>query len=240
MAKARIELKPNDRYTLIGKTGSGKTQFTTTLATTIVAEINEKTDGDPWHVWWCDTKGDPADIARLRKWGYVRVKRLVDNKPDGPELYRYFKLEPTDPNAENCSAEANLTAKAAYAHGRVLYVADEFVQVIQSSRRMGRPLQDLHQRGRGRMVGFMGQTQEPVDIPRQLISQATHLFIFNLTHQRDIDYVRNFHKDYVLPLEMGYEHGMWYRHIDGTTGWRFFKHERDFYEWIKGGGTRGD
>ena len=41
MAKARIELKPNDRYTVIGKTGSGKSQFTTTLATTVVAEVNK-------------------------------------------------------------------------------------------------------------------------------------------------------------------------------------------------------
>lgn len=237
-----VELKPNDRYAIVGKTRSGKTQFTTTLATTIVAQVNKRTEGEPWMVWWIDTKGDPKDIERLRRWGYVRVKRLANNDVDGPEIYRYFKVEPAS-GEETVAPEVAIIARSAYNHkgGRILVVVDEFAQCIFSSRRMGPALRDLEQRGGGKMVGFMGQTQEPVDIPRQLLSQATHLFIFQLTFQRDIEYMRKgYCPEYELPSKMGAPHGFWYRHIDNpkNLGWRFFRHEREFYEWITGGGNK--
>lgn len=233
--KTHIEIKPQDRWAILGKTGSGKSQFTVTLVTLIAAEVNKDPKGDLWQVWWCDTKGVAEDISRLRKWGYVRVKSLRGGNPDGPAIYRYFRLEPVNPDAENCYEEVAQVARAAYKHERVIFVVDEYVQAVLSTRRMGRPLQDLAQRGRGHFVGFIGETQEPVDIPRQLVSQATHVCIFDLSYERDIEWVRQFFPQYVLPSRLGYPHGFWYRHVDGQSQmWLFFKHEREFYEWIRG------
>ena len=235
--KFKVKFQPQDRWAILGKTGSGKSQFTVTLVTLIVRLVNAALGENeaPWSVWFIDTKGVAEDIARLRNWGYVRVKSLRGNKPDGPELYRYFRVEPHDANAENCAAEVAIIAKAAYnSGGNVIVVVDEFIQAIYSTRRMGRPLQDVAQRGRGRRVGFVGSTQEPVDIPRQLVSQATHVCIFDLSYERDIQWVKQFFPQYILPSKLGYPHGFWYRWIDGTTQrWIFFKHEREFYEWVK-------
>jgi energy-coupling factor transporter ATP-binding protein EcfA2 len=242
--KFKVKFQPMDRWAIIGKTGSGKTQFTVTLVTLICRLVNAalKEDETPWSVWFIDTKGVAEDIARLREWGYVRVKALKNGKPDGPELYRYFRVEPHDDNAENCAAEVAIICRAAYrSGGNVIVVVDEFVQAIYSSRRMGRPLQDLAQRGRGRRVGFMGETQEPVDIPRQLVSQATHVVLFDVSYQRDIDWILQFFPQYILPSKMGYPHGFWYRHVDNTVQrWIFFKHEREFYDWVKSSGVKVD
>src|SRR3954453_9828241 len=64
----RVLLSPSDRYAIVGKTGCGKTTFTTYLAATIVPVQLRNAD---WQVWWFDTKGDPKDVARLRANGYV-------------------------------------------------------------------------------------------------------------------------------------------------------------------------
>lgn len=229
-----VVFQPNDRYCLLGKTGSGKTQFTATLATKIVEKINELAVV-PWTVYWADTKGDPNDIRRLRRWGYERVKYLVNFDPDGPELYRYFKIERPE-GAENCSLAVAQVAEAAYERSRngkpTLLVVDEWAQAVFSSRRMGPRLLDVFQRGRGLRCGIMGQTQEPVDVPRQLFSQATHQFVFNLTDARDLKWVREMYPQYQPPRLYGMEHGFWYRHLDGEAGWMLFRHEREFVEWL--------
>lgn len=237
-----VTFMPNDRYCVLGKTGSGKTQFTTTLATEIIRIVNE-TAITPWSIFWCDTKGDPKDIRRLRQWGYVRVKSLEGNDPDGPELYRYFKIERPE-GEDNCATSVARIAQAAYDRSRdthnsrpTLLVVDEWAQAVFSARRMGPRLLDVEQRGRGLRCGLMGETQEPVDVPRQLFSQATHQFVFNLSHARDIEWVRKSFKGYVPPIRYGLSHGFWYTWSDGDVGWMLFEHEREFFDWLGDGGS---
>jgi energy-coupling factor transporter ATP-binding protein EcfA2 len=234
-----VTYRPNDRYAIVGKTGSGKTHFAIVLATTLIASVNE-TEVDPWSCWWVDSKGDPADIKRLRDWGYVRVKTLgADFDPDGPEYFRYFKLERLGDD-ENVYPQVSAIALAAYERSRsakrprpTLLLIDEWAQAVKTMRSMGPRLLDIEQRGRGNRCGLIGLTQEPVDIPRQLISQATHLFIFDLTYERDLEYMLDYCPNYQSPSSLKAPHGFWYRHIDGQAGWLFFKHERDWFEWVK-------
>lgn len=238
-----IKFQPNDRYAVIGKTGSGKTHFSMVLATLLVAVVNE-TAVTPWSVWWVDSKGDPTDIHRLRSWGYQRVKWLTGLDPDGPELYRYFKLETRD-GEENVAPQVAEIARAAYERSKdptnprpTLLVVDEWTQAVFSRQTMGRRLLDIEQRGRGNRCGLLGQTQEPVFIPRQLISQATHQFIFSLSHVPDVEYIKNFCPAYRSPNEMGHDFGFWYKHVDGNGKWQLFAHEADFVEFLKRSLTR--
>jgi hypothetical protein len=238
MARNSIRFAPNDRYAMIGKTGSGKTHTSMALFTLITAVVNEKAI-QPWSVWWVDSKGDPGDIARLRQWGYERVKHLNGLDPDGPELYRYFKLE-TRPGEENVAPQVAEIARCAYQRSKhptnprpTLLVIDEWTQVIFSRQNMGPRLLDIEQRGRGNRCGLAGLTQEPVYVPRQLLSQATHQFLFSLSHVADIDHVRNFCPAYEPPNEKGHTYGFWYRHVDGNAKWQFFAHEAEFFDWVK-------
>lgn len=233
-----IKFQPNDRYAVIGKTGSGKTHFSMMLATLLVAVVNE-TAAVPWSVWWVDSKGDPTDIQRLRQWGYHKVKWLTGLDPDGPELYRYFKLERRDDD-DNVAPQVAEIARAAYERSKhptnprpTLLVIDEWTQAVYSRQSMGPRLLDIEQRGRGNRCGLFGLTQEPVFVPRQLISQATHQFLFTLTHAADIEHVKNFCPSYRPPIEMGNPYGFFYRHVDGDSKWQLFPHEVEFMDFLK-------
>lgn len=229
---AKIKLQPNDRYAVFGKTGSGKTKFSLTLTTHVIREVN-KTAKTPWQAWWIDTKNDPTDVERLRQWHYTRVKNLAHGKPDGDGdwSYRYFLLSPSD-NVDDLVPQGQAVIRAALKHKNVLVVVDEYTQVVASTRMPGKDLKDLFTRGRGLRTGIVGQSQEPTYIPRQLASQATHLFLFDLSLPADVDWARGFCPQYRRPRQMGSEYGFWYCHLDGEAQWFFFNHEKDFFEQV--------
>jgi hypothetical protein len=224
----QITIKPNDRFALIGKTGSGKTKFGLTLGTTIIRAVN-KTALKPWQCWIIDTKGDPTDIERMRRWGYTRVQSMEGLVPDhdGENLYRFFVIEPGDEYDDTVEKAQHVFA-AAKKHGNVLVNVDEYTSVVQSDRMPGKSLKDLFARGRGLRVGVIGQTQEPVYVPRQLASQASHLFLFDLSLTADIEWATKFCRGYERPVKQGYPHGFYYSHLDGDAAWHFFHHEAEF------------
>lgn len=228
----KIKLQPNDRYAIFGKTGSGKTKFSLTLATHVVREVNKKAQ-TPWQVWWLDTKNDPTDVERLRKWHYTRVKSLNRGKvdEDGSWSYRYFLLQPSA-NTDDLVSQAQTAIRGALKHKNVLVVVDEYTQVVVSTRMPGKDLKDLFTRGRGLRTGIIGQSQEPTYIPRQLASQATHLFLFDLSLPADREWAKSFCPQYRRPTEMGSKFGFWYCFLDGDAEWFFFQNERDFFEQV--------
>lgn len=232
------KIQPSDRFAVFGKTGSGKTKFSLTLATHIAREVN-RTAQTPWQVWWLDTKNDPTDVERLRKWGYTRVKQLDHDKvdEDGAWSYRYFLLVPSE-NSDDLVPQAQKVIRSALKHKNVLLVVDEYTQVVMSTRMPGKDLKDLFTRGRGLRTGIIGQSQEPTYIPRQLASQATHLFLFDLSLPADIEWARSFCPQYRRPQQMGSKYGFWYCPLDGEAQWFFFDHEKDFYEQVLDRSTR--
>lgn len=208
-------LNPYDRYAFVGKTRSGKTTFAMALAGWWARLL-----GPPWEVWWLDTKGDPDDIQSLREWGFRNGSSLDDMRTTKLQNAKYFLLRPGQISVVDQAQwiirqalERNGTTAKSY----VIIVIDEYVQVVPSTRSAGPALLDAFQRGGGLRVGVMGLTQEPVYVPRQLLSQATHQVLFNLTMDYDIEYIRKIDKLYVPPGELGDIHGFWWKWLDGPT-----------------------
>ncbi|MGH2612481.1 MAG: hypothetical protein ACRDFB_05470 [Rhabdochlamydiaceae bacterium] len=223
-----IPLAPNDRFALVGKTGSGKTSFATLLASTLVP-----VDKGDWQVWWLDTKGDPKDIVRLRDWGFMHVNSYKRDVPKHIKRHNriYFPIRERD-KGPSIIAQGQHIIGDALRRKKVLLVVDEYTHIVTNQRSPGKTLGNAFRTGRGLNVGLIGCTQEPVFVPRQLLSQAGHLFLFDVSYPTDIKYLQNLYSEYVRPLELGDVHGFHTKHIDGTSKWRYYTDQKTWYKEI--------
>jgi hypothetical protein len=220
-------LRPNERYAFVGKTRSGKTALAMVLAGTFARTLPE-----PWQVWWLDTKGDPKDLAALRRWGFRNAASTKDRGPDSGGLKNaiYFIV---DSSKGDVVMQAQAIFKMAYQQKHVIVVIDEYVQVVESSRNAGSALLDIFQRGGGRNVGVIGLTQEPVYVPRQLISQATHICLLSLNYAHDIKYAKNLCPIYESPNKIGDPYGFYWSWIDGHGEWDYYQNQSIWYEQLE-------
>lgn len=227
MAQLPVQLSLSDRYALVGKTRSGKTVSTLILVSLLLPFTwpPKSRPKLPWQVWWVDTKGDPRDYKRLLQWGFRSASKAPQKWPRV-----VFRVKPIDLTDElSVPRQVQAIAWAASRRGNVLLVIDEYVSCVLSSRSMGAGLKNVSQRGGGLRVGLVGGTQEPVGVPRQLLSQATHEFLFNVTFRRDIDWCNDECEVYGNgPPD---KHGFYYRWLDGdksVSRWLYFPDITEF------------
>lgn len=217
---AVANLSPNDRYGFVGKTGSGKTQQAIVLASTFAQQLHA-----PWEVWWLDTKNDPSDLRQLRRWGFCNGAVPNDvRRVGGLRNALYFKIDESTGYSTVDQAQAKMAE--AYQRKHVIVVVDEYTQVVPSIQNEGYALRDIFSRGRGRNVGLIGLTQEPVYVPRKLLSQASHLALFTVTHQADIKYLKNLCPTYVPPGKQGDKYGFYWSHQDGSGQWAYYENQK--------------
>lgn len=225
LALARtVELNPWDRYAFVGKSRSGKTVGATILATSIISYDRNLANG--WEAWWIDTKNDRRDIARLKQWGFEFYNPLA-----GRGIIRRDKsarkliVVPFERGKPKSTVDRvnEICYKALDQHG-VLLIIDEYRHVVPTTRTASPGILHVHQRGAGRDVGVIGCTQEPVEIPRQLLSQAAHIFLFDLTYPYDIKYAKTLFPRYKPPREQGNRHGFYHGWIDGDGEWAYYPH----------------
>jgi hypothetical protein len=218
-------LQPNDRYAFVGKTRAGKTALAMLVAAQFARAL-----ADPWEVWWCDTKDDPDDIEALRKWGARNYMSEQDQKTSKiGHKFKYWLIRPAP--GLSVIDQAQAIFQAAYEQRKVLVCVDEYVQVCPSSRNAGEALLNIFQRGGGRKVGLIGLTQEPVYVPRQLLSQATHLALLSLSHGYDIDYIQKMVREYKSPLQsMKDPYGFWWKWVDGNGEVVYYPNQSAWYD----------
>lgn len=221
MSDRVISLAPTDRYAIVGKSGSGKTSFGVVLASRIVPNDPRLANG--WQCWWIDTKNDKKDLARLHRWGFQD-----GFKSKSPRKLIEVPFEKGKP-ADTVERVNEICYKALDQHGVVL-VIDEYRHCVPTTRTASPGILHVHQRGRGRDVGLIGMTQEPCEIPRQLISQASHIFLFNLTYPYDIKYAKGIHPNYrPAKLRDGgidkHVHGFYHSWLDGDGEFDYYNNQ---------------
>ena len=230
------QLKPNDRYALVGKTRSGKTMLAMVLAGTFARALPP-----PWEVWWLDTKNDPKDLKDLRKWGFRNAASEQDLTTSMIRNAKYFYIESNEEHYDPSTVEqVQEICRLAYSRKKVIVVIDEYVQAVPSQRNAGDALLNIFQRGGGRDVGLIGLTQEPKYIPRQLISQATHSVLLSVTYGYDVEYLQAIDKAYQSPNKLGDPYGFWWRWNDGGGELTYYPNQKVWYEQVKVAMQRAD
>lgn len=220
-------LKPNDRFAFIGKTRSGKTALAMVLAATFARALPVR-----WEVWWIDTKNDPKDLKALRQWGFRNVASEQDQQTSLLTNAKYFIVHSHNKDGEKTSTVEQVQAICEQAYDRkyVILVIDEYTQAVPSARSAGEALQNVFTRGGGRNVGIIGLTQEPVYVPRQLLSQATHQIMLSVTHGYDVEYLQKMEKAYQVPSKMGDPYGFWWKWTDGGAEITYYENQQVWYD----------
>lgn len=229
-------LSPQDRYALVGKTGSGKTQLAIVLAGTFARSLSP-----PWEVWWIDTKNVDEDIKTLRSWGFRNAASAEDQATSRITAAKYFYVTAGDERFNPATVEqVQAILKAAYDRRNVVVVVDEYTQAVPGQRNPGAALRDVFARGRGRGVGVIGCTQEPVYVPRQLISQASHTVMLNVSYAYDIKYLKGIDPVYIPPIKHGDRYGFYWRWNDGGGDMDYFPNQRVWYDQLMVAMNRDD
>lgn len=227
---AVAQLKPNERYAFVGKTRSGKTALAMVLAGTFARTLSA-----PWEVWWFDTKNDPKDLAALREWGFRNAASQKDRQPESGGLTnaKYYIIKEGKGDGPSTVDQVQELCDRAYNRGHVILVIDEYVQAVPNARSAGQALLNVFQRGGGKNVGIIGLTQEPVYVPRQLISQATHICLLSLTFVHDIKYAKNICPIYVPPNKVGDPYGFYWSWVDGNAEWDYYQNQQVWFSQLQ-------
>jgi len=225
MAPQEIRLATSDRFAIVGKTRAGKTVATVILASILLPwEWPPPKVKTPWQIWWIDTKHDPKDRARLRRWGYADPSKVPEKWPR-----LVFTIRPLEGDELSVARQVQAIAFRAMERTHVILVIDEYVSCVMSRVSMGAGLKDVAQRGGGKRIGLIGETQEPTGVPRQLLSQATHEFLFNQTFRRDVEWCQEECPIYGDgPPD---KRGFYYRWLDGDKDqsvWMYFRDITEF------------
>lgn len=171
---------PNDqnRVMVLGRTGSGKSQFSIALLST------RNFDEMPWII--LDYKGEDLiiDILEATK-GTIKKISVNDNPPKAPGLY-YMKLNPSmDDEA------LNLFLMKVHKQGNVGLYIDEGYPVPQGHRS---PFNIILTQGRSLHIPIIVLYQRPVYMSRFAIAQADYFAVFEQNNLRDLKTTEDFIK----------------------------------------------
>lgn len=165
-----LTIKNSEHVFIAGSTGSGKTLLGTVYSSRAKNVIVLDTKGtfyfEPFLL-----EDDYALITKLSQLDnvYKKIKKIV---------YRPVFEELTDEYFD-------LFFKWCYLEGNLTVVVDEAMQIIKNSQSIPDYYKAILTRGRELNVSVWSLTQRPSGVHQLILTEATHYFIFRLTHIND-------------------------------------------------------
>ncbi len=210
----KLTIDPSERWLILGKTGSGKTQFAKHLLRTISQKMPVVII-DPNELWLGKGHGGRADEwASKKELGTIDKPHLID--VFNPK-WRVQCLQPDVDGSEEDSRLERLCYDL-LKRGNVFIYFDES-EGIASALRVPTYIRRVWKTGRAHGLGAWVSTQAPTGIPKIVKSQAEHFVTFKVG-QEDADLVASIlHADVEDVLNLGKYHWLYY-----NTG-------MDFAEW---------
>jgi hypothetical protein len=162
-----IKLGRNDRGTLIGKTGSGKT----TLARFLVEDFQK-----PYSITW-----DPKASDNVSKWNQKKVTSLTELYESEEKRIIYT---PSPFLAEDYGNQEEFFGWIYERKFTRIYI-DEATCISYTGNKPPRFLTAVLNRGRERGISSLVATQRPAGVPINILSEAEHFYIFKVLHPYD-------------------------------------------------------
>lgn len=191
--------RTDEHTAILGRTGSGKT--------TLAAHVLSLAPFDKMPYVAIDMKGDDllAEIKNLREIG------LNENIPSQPGLYVLRPL-PTDVDG------IERWLRKVWTQGNTgLYVDEAYLLPDKIW------IRNILAQGRSLRIPTIFASQRPVDIPRSIFSEASHVAVFQLNDERDKKTVREFTPKGMLDYTLPDFHSYWYspklQTADDITPW---------------------
>lgn len=166
-----MQIKVNDRVCILGKTGSGKSVLEKSLLRKLEAHLNVK-------LVVHDVKQD------LLLPGYV-LARTPDELTQALTRSRLIHYQPTSLSEEDFDEVCSIV----YWHGNIVLIVDE-LSYYTTAQNIVPFHKEILVRGRTRGVGIIHLSQRPVNIFNAVISEAEHLFVFQLLLRGDIEKIK--------------------------------------------------
>jgi DNA helicase HerA-like ATPase len=192
MSQVKFRLPRTDEHTaILGCTGSGKT--------TLAGWTLSKAPFDRMPYVMVDYKNDEliASINRVKEIG------LHENVPEQPGLY---VVRPLPSEIE----ETEKWLWKIWSRGSTgLYIDEAYLLPNKEA------IKNILAQGRSLRIPVIAASQRPVDVPRSIFTEASHIAVFRLNDDRDRKTVREFTPDGMLsvngkPRRLPDYHSFWY------------------------------
>lgn len=192
-----IRIRRNDRVLFVGKTGCGKT----TTATILLAPLPFLVVLDPKHQFeWSTNVMKLSPRLSNQTLTTHRLSEAIKWESSYPIIYR--------PSRTECKTGCEAFWEWINWRENCIVFVDDVIGVCPTVNMPDGYLQAV-QMGRGKNIGVWSATQRPARIPQNLISEAEHVFVFELSNPIDLKRVAEF-TDPIILRERAYKHDCWY------------------------------
>lgn len=176
-----------DRTAVIGATGTGKTIFGAWLLS------KQRFDKRPWVV--IDFKGEEL----WEQVGTPPMRSLrVGSMPGKRGLYR-MRVQPWDDEA------IEDWLKKVWSHGNIGLFVDEVSLIPQKE-----AFKAILRQGRSLRIPVIACSQRPVDVDREVWSEANYISVFRLDDIRDYKIIKGFTRDAPIDRQLPEYYSHWY------------------------------
>jgi hypothetical protein len=183
-----MNIKSDERVFVAGMTGSGKSFLSQTLLmkTRSLIVVDSKNSMNNWNLQEITVE----NVEKFQRGEPMRL-RVVDND----DAYTLMEI--------------------AYKRGNCTVYFDETTAVIPNPRKYPKIITDIWTRGRSINVRGWAVTQRPVDIPKILLTEANHVFLFRLNSIDDRRRMASQMGEQVLELP-DTKYGFWYYNTENN------------------------